>query len=135
MMRSIGEAAAESGVTTKMIRHYESIGLLEPAMRSETNFRYYEDDEIQALRFIASGRQLGFSLEEIGRLLTLWHNPERASAEVKQIALAHIAELDRHIRGLTAMKRALEDMTRACHGDDGPDCPIVDRLAGKGSRT
>jgi MerR family transcriptional regulator, copper efflux regulator len=130
MLRSIGDAAAESGVSAKMIRYYESIGLVAPATRSSTKYRYYDDSEIQALRFVASGRILGFSLEEIGRLLSLWRDRDRASAQVKRIALDHIVDLDRRIQGLTEMKRALEDLAAACQGDDGPDCPIMDRLAG-----
>ena len=130
MLRSIGDAAAESGVSAKMIRYYESIGLVAPATRSAANYRSYDDAAIQALRFVASGRLLGFSLDEIGRLLSLWRDRERASAEVKRIALDHIAELDRRIHSLAAMKQALEDLALACHGDDRPDCPIMDRLAG-----
>ncbi|MEI9987017.1 MAG: Cu(I)-responsive transcriptional regulator [Aliidongia sp.] len=131
MMRNIGEAAAESGVSAKMIRYYESIGLVAPALRTAANYRCYDDTAIQSLRFVASGRLLGFSLEEIGRLLSLWRDRERASAEVKRIALDHIAELDRRIRSLAEMKQALEDLASACHGDDRPDCPIMDRLAGR----
>lgn len=130
MMRNIGEAAAASGVSAKMIRYYESIGLVPPAVRTATNYRCYDDNAISALRFIASGRHLGFSLEEIGRLLSLWRDKHRASAEVKRIALHHIAELDHRIRGLTEMKQALEGLAEACHGDDRPDCPIMDRLVG-----
>jgi Cu(I)-responsive transcriptional regulator len=130
MMRNIGEAAAESGVSAKMIRYYESIGLVAPAARSAANYRSYDDAAIQALRFVASGRLLGFSLDEISRLLSLWRDRERASAEVKRIALDHIAELDRRIHSLSAMKLALEDLAEACHGDDRPECPIMDRLSG-----
>ena len=130
MMRNIGEAAAESGVSTKMIRYYESIGLVPPAVRTAANYRCYDGNAISALRFVASGRHLGFSLDEIGKLLSLWRDRHRASAEVKRIALDHIAELDQRIRGLAEMKQALEELADACHGDDRPDCPIMDRLAG-----
>jgi Cu(I)-responsive transcriptional regulator len=130
MLRNIGDAAAESGVSAKMIRYYESIGLVAPAARSAANYRAYDDAAIQALRFVASGRLLGFSLEEIGRLLSLWRDRERASAEVKRIALDHIAELEQRIQRLGEMKQALQDLAEACHGDDRPDCPIMDRLAG-----
>ncbi len=130
MLRSIGDAAAEAGVSAKMIRHYESLGLVAPATRSAGKFRFYDDVEIQQLRFIASGRQLGFSLEMIGRLLALWRNRERASGAVKTIVLGQIDELDHRIRNMIAMKAALEELAGACHGDDQPDCPIIDHLAG-----
>jgi Cu(I)-responsive transcriptional regulator len=127
---TIGEAAAKSGVSAKMIRYYESIGLVSPAARTAANYRTYGDHAIRALRFIATSRQLGFSLAEIRRLLSLWQDQGRASAEVKRIALDHIAELDQRIRSLSAMKQALEELADTCHGDDRPDCPIMDRLAG-----
>jgi MerR family transcriptional regulator, copper efflux regulator len=130
MMHNIGEAADAAGVSAKMIRYYESIGLVAPALRTASNYRSYDERAIRALRFIASGRHLGFSLDEIRRLLSLWQDQDRASAEVKRIALDHIAELDQRIRSLTAMKQALEELADTCHGDSRPDCPIMDRLAG-----
>jgi MerR family copper efflux transcriptional regulator len=129
-LRNIGEAAAAAGVSAKMVRYYERIGLLAPALRSSANYRCYDEQAIASLRFIAAGRHLGFSLEEIRHLLSLWQDQSRASADVKRVALDHIAELDRRIDSLTAMKQALQTLADVCHGDDRPDCPIMDRLAG-----
>lgn len=129
--RTIGEAAAAAGVSAKMVRYYERIGLLAPAHRSSANYRCYDEQAIASLRFIAAGRHLGFSLEEIRRLLSLWQDQSRASADVKRVALDHIAELDRRIDSLTAMKQALQTLADICHGDDRPECPIMDRLAGR----
>ena len=128
--QSIGRAAAASGVSAKMIRYYESIGLLGPAARTGANYRTYDRAAIQTLRFIARARALGFSLDEIGRLLALWREPSRSSAEVKALALHHIADLDQRIAALQSMRTAIEHAAAQCHGDDRPDCPILDELSG-----
>lgn len=126
---NIGEAAARSGVSAKMVRHYESLGLLPAVARSEAGYRMYGEREVHTLRFIRRARDLGFSMAEIGDLLALWQKPDRASADVKRIAQGHIADLDRRIAEMTAMKRTLEQLSDCCHGDGRPDCPILDGLA------
>lgn len=123
----IGEAAAASGVSAKMIRHYEAIGLLAPA-RQANGYRDYSQRDVQVLRFIRTARNLGFGLGEIRRLLALWQDRNRSSAEVRKIALAHIAELERKAAELAAMAATLRALAEACHGDDRPDCPILERL-------
>lgn len=129
MRLNIGQAAASSGVSAKMIRYYEATGLLAPAVRTESNYRTYGDDDVHALRFIRRSRDLGFSMEETAQLLALWRDRARSSAEVKAIAQAHVADLERRIRELEAMKRTLQTLAHACHGDNRPDCPILDDLA------
>ena len=126
---NIGEAAAASGVTAKMIRHYESIGLLRPAPRRENAYRDYGVRDIHELRFIGRGRRLGFSTAEIAALLALWRDRERPSREVRRIAEAHISDLELRIAEMQAMAETLRRLTRQCHGDDRPDCPILDDLA------
>ncbi len=126
---NIGEAAARSGVSAKMVRHYESLGLLPTVGRTESGYRQYEDKEVHTLRFIRRARDLGFSMAEIARLLKLWQNRRRASADVKRIALAHVVDLDRRMEEMGAMKRTLERLAECCHGDERPDCPILDELA------
>lgn len=126
---NIGEAAARSGVSAKMVRHYESLGLLPEVARSSAGYRQYGDSEVHTLRFIRRARDLGFSMAEIAELLKLWLQPRRASADVKRIALAHVADLDRRMQELAAMKRTLERLAASCHGDHRPDCPILDELA------
>ncbi|MGZ5236423.1 MAG: Cu(I)-responsive transcriptional regulator [Caldimonas sp.] len=125
---NIGEAAARSGVSAKMVRHYESLGLLAKVGRTEAGYRQYGDKEVHTLRFIRRARDLGFSMVEIGQLLKLWQNRRRASADVKRIALAHVADLDRRMEEMAAMKRTLARLADCCHGDDRPDCPILDEL-------
>lgn len=127
---NIGQAAKHSGVSAKMIRYYESIGLIAPAERSVSNYRQYTDVDIRALRFIRRARDLGFSMEKIQRLLALWQRQDRTSAEVKTLAKAHIEELNRHIEDLMAMRDLLENLAAHCHGDEQPDCPILDELSG-----
>lgn len=131
---SIGHAAKKSGVSAKMIRYYESIGLVRPAARSAANYRNYDDTAIQTLRFIARARSLGFSMDEITRLLALWHEPDRSSADVKALALAHVADLDKRIAALKDMRQAIENLARQCCGDDRPECPIISELAGERRR-
>jgi MerR family transcriptional regulator, copper efflux regulator len=126
---NIGAAAAASGVTAKMIRHYEAIGLLRPAERRSNAYRDYGERDIHELKFIRRARRLGFSIAEIGELLALWRDRGRSSREVKRIAEAHIGDLRSRISEMQAMANTLRDLVAACHGDDRPDCPILDDLA------
>ena len=126
---TIGEMAKRSGLTAKMIRHYESLALLPPAVRSEAGYRHYQEQDVQQLRFIRQARELGFSLPQIGELLNLWHDQQRPSSKVKQVAQQHITVLEQKITELTQMKSALETLVSRCHGDDSSDCPILDELA------
>jgi len=126
---NIGEAARASGVTAKMIRYYESVGLLNPVGRTSSGYRMYGDQEVHALRFVRQARRLGFLVEDIRKLLALWQDRSRASAEVKSIALEHVAELDRRIAELTEMRDTLSHLAAHCHGDTRPDCPILDNLS------
>ena len=126
---NIGEAARRSGVSAKMVRHYEALDLLPRVLRTEAGYRQYGADEVHTLRFIRRARELGFSMAEIAELLRLWQNRERASADVKRIAKAHMADLDRRIAEMSAMRRTLEHLVHGCHGDQRPQCPILDELA------
>lgn len=126
---NIGEAAARSGVSAKMIRHYESLSLLPKVGRTASGYRQYGPREVHTLRFVRRARELGFSMVEIAALLKLWQNRRRASADVKRIALSHVADLDRRMSEMAAMKRTLESLAACCHGDARPDCPILDELA------
>jgi Cu(I)-responsive transcriptional regulator len=126
----IGDAAARSGVSAKMIRYYESVGLIGPATRSAGNYRTYDGADIDALRFIARARDLGFGMNQIAELLRLWLEPSRSSAKVKVVALDHIADLDRRIAALRRMRTALKRVADHCAGDERPGCPILDELAG-----
>jgi MerR family transcriptional regulator, copper efflux regulator len=126
---NIGAAAAASGVTAKMIRHYEAIGLLRPAERRSNAYRDYGDRDIHELRFIRRARRLGFSIAEIGELLALWRDRRRPSREVKRIAETHIGDLESRVTEMQAMANTLRELVAACHGDDRPDCPILDGLA------
>jgi MerR family copper efflux transcriptional regulator len=126
---NIGEAARASGVSAKMIRHYESIGLIGTAQRSQSGYRVYSGGDVQVLRFIHRGRALGFSLEQVGGLLALWQDKHRASADVRALARTHIDELNRKIADMESMKRTLETLAASCRGDNRPDCPILDDLA------
>jgi Cu(I)-responsive transcriptional regulator len=125
----IGAAAAGSGVTAKMIRHYEAIGLLRPADRQANAYREYGERDVHELRFIRRARRLGFSIPEIGALLALWRDRGRPSREVKRIAEAHIGELEARVADMQAMAKTLGHLVAACHGDDRPHCPILDDLA------
>jgi len=127
---NIGEAAESSGVSAKMIRHYEEIGLLPKPGRTQAGYRVYREADVHRLRFVRRARDLGFSMKEIETLLGLWNNRRRASSEVKRLATQHIADLDRRIAELQAMRRTLAELSRHCHGDHRPDCPILDDLAG-----
>jgi Cu(I)-responsive transcriptional regulator len=126
---NIGDASRASGVSAKMIRYYEQVGLLAPSKRSDAGYRIYGSDEIHILRFIRQARRLGFLVEDIRKLLTLWQDRSRASAEVKSIALEHVAELDERIAELTDMRNTLADLAAHCQGDARPECPILARLA------
>jgi MerR family copper efflux transcriptional regulator len=125
---NIGEASAASGVSAKMIRYYESIGLVPATQRSGSNYRVYGERELHTLRFIRRARDLGFSLERIKGLLSLWQDSGRASADVKQIALAHVDELNQRIRELSEMRDTLNTLAGCCQGDSRPDCPILQTL-------
>ncbi len=127
----IGQAARASGASAKMIRHYESIGLIAPAERRDSNYRLYSTDDVGRLKFIRRARDLGFSIDRIRELLALWTNRGRSSAEVKSIALAHIAELEDRIAGMRDMVSTLHDLADGCAGNDRPDCPIIEGLAGR----
>ncbi|NHZ41784.1 Cu(I)-responsive transcriptional regulator [Massilia aquatica] len=126
---NIGDTAKASGVSAKMIRHYESIGLIGEAQRTDAGYRVYGPQDVQVLLFIHRSRALGFSLEQIKTLLALWQDKHRASKDVRAMARQHIAELDRKIGEMEAMKRTLEKLAGACHGDERPDCPILDDLS------
>jgi MerR family copper efflux transcriptional regulator len=127
---NIGEASKASGVSTKMIRYYESIGLIKSPLRTGSGYRVYSDNEVHALRFISQARDLGFSVEQMGDLLALWRDRSRASADVKAIALSHIEALEAKARALQAMSNTLRHLADSCHGDDRPDCPIIEGFAG-----
>ena len=126
---NIGQAAAASAVSAKMIRHYEQLGLLPKAPRTDAGYRQYDDASVHTLRFIRRARDLGFSMKEIAALLALWRNRRRASAEVKRIALAHAGDLQRRIDEMQSMRRTLQHLAHSCHGDERPECPILDDLA------
>jgi Cu(I)-responsive transcriptional regulator len=128
---NIGQAAYASGVSAKMIRYYESIGLIAPAARTEGNYRVYGAEDVHTLRFVRRARSLGFSIEETGQLLGLWRDQGRASAEVKAIAQNHIAELERKITELDEMAGTLRHLVSCCAGDKRPHCPILNELAGR----
>ena len=128
-MHNIGQTAKASGVSAKMIRHYEAIGLIGAARRTDAGYRLYDDGDVQVLQFIHRSRELGFSLDQIKTLLALWQDKQRASKDVRAMAKQHIAELDRKIADLQAMRRTLETLATKCHGDARPDCPILDDLS------
>jgi MerR family transcriptional regulator, copper efflux regulator len=127
---NIGEAARRSGVSARMVRHYEGLGLLPDVARTESGYRQYSEADIHTLRFIKRSRDLGFSMEEIAELVGLWHNRRRTSASVKRIAQKHLGELEQRIADMQAMQRTLSHLVHCCHGDARPDCPILEDLAG-----
>jgi MerR family copper efflux transcriptional regulator len=127
----IGQAAAASGVSQRMMRHYEKIGLMPPAARRDSGYRDYDEKDLHTLRFIGRARDAGFPIEEIRQLLALWNDRERSSGDVKALALTRAAELKRKARQLDAMRRSLEHLAERCHGDDRPDCPILGELEGE----
>ena len=126
---NIGEAASESGVPAKTIRYYESIGLIPPAVRAENGYRNYSPFDIKTLKFIQHARRLGFSVKDVGGLLELWWDKSRTSADVKALALKHISDVEKRIAELQSIRNTLIDLTDRCHGDDRPDCPILEDLA------
>jgi len=126
----IGEASAASGISERMIRHYEKIGLMPKPIRRDSGYRDYDARDVHTLKFIGRARDLGFSVDEIGRLLELWHDRSRASADVKALALDRAKELKRKEKALHEMRRSLEHLAASCHGDERPECPILGGLEG-----
>ena len=126
---AIGQAARQSGVSARMVRHYEGLGLLPAVARTDSGYRQYSEADVHSLRFIKRARELGFSMDEIGELVGLWHNRRRASASVKRIAQKHLAELEQRIAAMQAMHSTLSHLVHCCQGDARPDCPILDDLA------
>ncbi|HTH17402.1 MAG TPA: Cu(I)-responsive transcriptional regulator [Magnetospirillum sp.] len=126
---NIGQAARRSGVPAKTIRYYEDIGLIPPAGRTPAGYRAYTEAEVETLKFIQHARSLGFSVKDVGELLALWRDRDRASADVRRIAQGHVAEVERKIAELEAIRRTLLSLIECCHGDGRPDCPILDSLA------
>ncbi len=128
---NIGHASRESGVSERMIRHYEKIGLIPPPARRDSGYRDYSDADVHRLKFAANARDLGFPIEEIRELLSLWGDEERSSADVKALALARADELGRKAEALAAMRATLLDLANRCRGGDRPDCPILETLSGE----
>lgn len=128
---NIGAASQASGVSQRMIRHYEKIGLIPAAPRRNSGYRDYGDADVHRLRFIANARDLGFPIEDIRDLLCLWSNSRRSSAEVKALAIARAEEFGRKAEALRALRRTLLELAERCHGDDRPDCPIIERMSGE----
>lgn len=128
---NIGQASGKSGVSQRMIRHYEAIGLIPKAARRDSGYRDYDDKDVHTLRFIRRARDLGFPIAEIGQLLALWQDRGRASADVKALASARADGLRKKEREIQAMRKSLENLARNCHGDGRPECPILEDLAGE----
>jgi len=127
---NIGEAARLSGVSAKMVRHYESLGLLRAVSRTDSGYRQYSEAEVHTLRFIKRARDLGFSMEEIGELVELWQNRRRASASVRRIAQKHAEDLGARIAAMQEMRKTLQHLIHCCQGNERPECPILEDLAG-----
>ena len=127
---NIGEAASRAGVSAKMVRYYESLGLLPKVARTDSGYRRYGEKEVHTLRFVRRARDLGFSMAEIAELLKLWQNRRRASADVKRIAQRHIADLERRMAAMAGMRDSLKHLADGCQGDQRPDCPILEELSG-----
>ncbi len=125
----IQKASRQSGMPPKTIRFYEEIGLVRPAARAANGYRQFSDTDVRTLKFIHRARKLGFSVEDMQKLLSLWQDKRRASADVKKLALAHVNEIDARIRELESVKQAVLDLAEHCHGDNRPECPIIDELA------
>ncbi len=128
----IGEVAESSGVPAKTIRYYEEVGLLPEPERADNGYRAYERQSVELLRFIARARGLGFSLDDVRDLVDLWQDKDRASADVRRLAKDQIAAIDEKLAELQSMRRTLSTLVERCHGDDRPDCPILDELAAEG---
>ncbi len=126
---NIGEAAKVSGVNAKLIRHYESIGIIPKASRTDSGYRVYSESDVHSLKFVKRARKLGFSMKEIKKLVGLWRNRSRVSADVKALALEHVKEMEQKVDELQAMIKTLKHLARNCHGDSRSDCPIIDGLA------
>ncbi len=126
---NIGQAAKLSGIPAKTIRYYESVGLIPPASRTDSGYREYRQADVSVLKFVERARGLGFSIDDVSKLLSLWHNKARKSAQVKALAERHIKAIELKIRELETMQAALNHLVSKCHGDDRPDCPILDDLA------
>lgn len=131
---NIGQAAQKAQVSAKMVRHYESLGLLPAVQRTDAGYRLYTGQQVHTLRFIRRARDLGFSMPEIAELLKLWQDKRRPSSQVKRIAAMHVADLDQRIAELTEMRRTLQHLVACCHGDHRPDCPILDELGQEPAR-
>ena len=132
---NIGEASRQSGVSAKMIRHYEDIGLIPRANRTTSGYRVYSGADLHRLGFVRQARNLGFSISQIRELLDLWQDKHRSSREVKKLALNHMEELDERIRELQAMRKTIAHLAQHCHGDERPECPIIEGLAELDSTT
>jgi Cu(I)-responsive transcriptional regulator len=126
---NIGEAARLSGISARMVRHYEGLGLLGEVHRTESGYRQYTPADVHTLRFIKRSREMGFSMEQVAELVSLWHNRRRTSSSVKRIAQSHLEELERRIAAMQGMQRTLAHLVHCCQGDQRPDCPILDDLA------
>jgi MerR family copper efflux transcriptional regulator len=126
---NIGELAKETGIVAKTIRYYESVGLLAAPPRSGGNYRIYGERDLATLRFVQRARNLGFSVKEVGDLVALWQDRQRASADVRALATAHLGEIERKLKELEAMRATLDHLIKRCHGNKRPDCPIIDELA------
>lgn len=131
---NIGKASRASGISERMIRHYEAIGLIPPAARRDSGYRDYSDADVHRLRFAANARDLGFTIDEIRELLSLWQDDQRSSSDVKAMALARAAELGRKAEALAAMRTTLLDLASRCHGGNRPDCPIIETISGHGAQ-
>lgn len=125
----IGSAARKSGISAKAIRYYESVGLIPSPARTDSGYRSYSDVDVETLRFIQRARGLGFSVKDVASLLALWQDRRRASADVKNLALQHVRAIERKIEELNSMRQTLLDLTKRCHGDDRPECPILQDIA------
>lgn len=128
---TIGSAATQSGVSARMVRHYEGLGLLPAVGRTQGGYRQYSEADVHTLRFIRRARELGFSMHDIRELVGLWHDRDRSSAHVRQIAKTHLAQLEQRIEALQEMRGTLAKLVSCCHGDERPNCPILDDLAQK----
>lgn len=126
---NIGEAARLSGISPRMVRHYEGLGLLGEVLRTDSGYRQYSQADVHTLRFIKRAREMGFSMAQVGELVDLWHNRRRTSASVKRIAQSHLDELAQRIAAMQGMQRTLAHLVHCCQGDQRPDCPILDDLA------
>jgi len=126
---NIGALSNETGIAAKTIRYYESVGLIAPPPRSRGNYRVYDTRDLATLRFVQRARNLGFSVKEVGDLVALWQDRQRASADVRSLARAHLGEIERKLKELEAMRATLDHLIKRCHGNKRPDCPIIDELA------